>query len=179
MRRHRPNFAGAARAWTTPPPTTPRPSVICPPPPATAHLLNLTEGTDIGLAVNDAMRAIERDNPQMAGVLPKSYQLFNSRLLAELLKTISNIPSGVEGDAFGRIYEYFLGTFARSEGQKGGEFFTPLSLVGLIVEVVEPFCGRILDRASGSGGCSSKAPDSSARIGKIPPPSFPSTARSA
>ncbi len=86
-----------------------------------AHLLNLPEGTDIGLAVNDAMRAIERDNPHMAGVLPKSYQIFDSRLLAELLKTLSSIPSGLSGDAFGKIYEYFLGTFAISEGQKGGE----------------------------------------------------------
>ena len=86
-----------------------------------AHLLNLPEGTDIGLGVNDAMRAIERDNPHMAGVLPKSYQIFDSRLLAELLKTLSSIPSGLSGDAFGKIYEYFLGTFAMSEGQKGGE----------------------------------------------------------
>jgi type I restriction enzyme M protein len=116
------------------------------------RLLNLPEGTNIGQAVNDAMRAIERDNSHIAGALPKSYQIFDSRLLAELLKTISTIPSGLEGDAFGKIYEYFVGTFAMSEGQKGGEFFTPLSLVGLIVEVIEPFCGRILDRACGSGG---------------------------
>jgi type I restriction enzyme M protein len=116
------------------------------------RLLNLPEGTNLGTKVNDAMRAIERDNPHMAGVLPKSYQVFDSRLLAELLKTISTIPSGLAGDAFGKIYEYFVGTFAMSEGQKGGEFFTPLSLVGLIVEVIEPFCGRILDRACGSGG---------------------------
>jgi len=97
--------------------------------PATAryeHLLNLPEGTDIGLAVNDAMRAIERDNPHMAGVLPKSYQIFDSRLLAELLKTLSSIPSGLSGDAFGKIYEYFLGTFAMSEGHESAlSYVTP------------------------------------------------------
>ncbi|HEX8311122.1 MAG TPA: class I SAM-dependent DNA methyltransferase [Chthoniobacteraceae bacterium] len=123
--------------------------------PATAryeHLLNLPEGTDIGQAVNEAMRAIERDNLHMAGVLPKSYQIFDSRLLAELLKTLSSIPSGLSGDAFGKIYEYFLGTFAMSEGQKGGEFYTPTSIVQLLVEVLEPFQGRILDLACGSGG---------------------------
>jgi type I restriction enzyme M protein len=116
------------------------------------HLLNLPEGTNIGQTVNDAMRAIERDNPHMAGVLPKGYQIFDSRLLAELIKTISTIPATLEGDAFGKIYEFFLGTFAMSEGQKGGEFYTPPSIVSLLVEVLEPYHGRILDLACGSGG---------------------------
>lgn len=116
------------------------------------HLLNLPEGTNIGQTVNDAMRAIERDNPHMAGVLPKGYQIFDSRLLAELIKTVSTIPATLEGDAFGKIYEYFLGTFAMSEGQKGGEFYTPPSIVRLLVEVLEPYHGRILDLACGSGG---------------------------
>ena len=116
------------------------------------HLLNLPEGANISQAVNDAMRAIERDNSHMAGVLPKSYQIFDSRLLAELLKTLSTIPAGLDGDAFGKIYEYFLGTFAMSEGQKGGEFYTPTSIVRLMVEILEPFHGRILDPACGSGG---------------------------
>ncbi len=106
------------------------------------RLLNLPEGTNIGQAVNDAMRAIERDNPHMAGVLPKSYQIFDSRLLSELLKTISTIPATLVGDAFGKIYEYFLGTFAMSEGQKGGEFYTPTSIVGLLVEILAPFQRR-------------------------------------
>jgi type I restriction enzyme M protein len=75
------------------------------------RLLNLPEGTIIGTAVNDAMRSIERDNPHMAGVLPKGFQIFDSRLLAELLKTISTIPATLDGDSFGKIYEYFLGTF--------------------------------------------------------------------
>jgi type I restriction enzyme M protein len=116
------------------------------------RLLNLPEGTNMGTKVNDAMRAIERDNPHMAGVLPKSYQIFDSRLLAELLKTISTIPATLVGDAFGKIYEYFLGTFAMSEGQKGGEFYTPTSIVSLLVEILAPFHGRILDLACGSGG---------------------------
>ena len=88
----------------------------------------------------------------MAGVLPKGYQIFDARLLAELLKTISTIPATLGGDSFGKIYEYFLGTFAMSEGQKGGEFYTPTSIVKLMVEILEPFHGRILDPACGSGG---------------------------
>jgi type I restriction enzyme M protein len=117
-----------------------------------AELLQLPEGTDIGKALNEAMKAIERDNPHMAGVLPKGYQVFDSLLLSNLLKTLSTIPADLEGDAFGKIYEYFLGTFAMSEGQKGGEFFTPTSIVRFLVEVLEPFHGRILDPACGSGG---------------------------
>ena len=117
-----------------------------------AELLQLPEGTDIGKAVNEAMKAIERDNPHMAGVLPKGFQVFDSLLLSNLLKTLSTIPADLEGDAFGKIYEYFLGTFAMSEGQKGGEFFTPTSIVRFLVEVLEPFHGRILDPACGSGG---------------------------
>lgn len=116
------------------------------------HLLRLPEGTDVGKAVNEAMRDIEKHNPQLAGVLPKTYQLFTSTLLKELLKKVSEIPATIEGDAFGRIYEYFLGEFARSEGQRGGEFFTPISIVRLLVEVLEPFHGRIFDPACGSGG---------------------------
>ncbi|MCA9108103.1 MAG: SAM-dependent DNA methyltransferase, partial [Planctomycetales bacterium] len=104
-------------------------------------------------AVNEAMRAIERDNPQLSGVLPKTYERFSDpAALKSLLKTISTIPASLEFDAFGRIYEYFLAAFARSEGQKGGEFFTPPSIVRLLTEVIEPFHGRILDPACGSGG---------------------------
>jgi len=116
------------------------------------HLLNLPEGANIGQAINEAMDAIERHNPQLAGVLPRSYQIFTSTLLKELLKKISEIPVSTGYDAFGRIYEYFLGEFARTEGQKGGEFYTPSSIVRLLVEVIQPFHGRILDPACGSGG---------------------------
>ena len=116
------------------------------------HLLGLPEGTNVGQAINEAMADIEKHNPQLAGVLPRTYQIFNSTLLKELLKKVSEIPHSLEYDAFGRIYEYFLGEFARTEGQKGGEFFTPSSIVRLIVEIIEPFHGRLLDLASGSGG---------------------------
>lgn len=116
------------------------------------YLLTLPEGDDVGQAVNDAMRDIEKQNPQLAGVLPKSYNLFESVLLKELLKKFSEIPSSLDYDAFGRIYEYFLGEFARAEGSHGGEFYTPSSIVRLLADVLEPFNGRILDPACGSGG---------------------------
>lgn len=116
------------------------------------YLLTLPEAADIGAKVNAAMRDIEKHNPPLAGVLPKTYNLFTSTLLKELLKKVSEIPASVDYDAFGRIYEYFLGEFARTEGQKGGEFYTPSSIVKLLTEVIEPFHGRILDPACGSGG---------------------------
>ncbi len=116
------------------------------------YLLTLPEVADIGARVNAAMREIEKHNPQLAGVLPKTYNLFTSTLLKELLKKVSEIPATVDYDAFGRIYEYFLGEFARTEGQKGGEFYTPSSIVKLLAEIIEPFHGHILDPACGSGG---------------------------
>jgi type I restriction enzyme M protein len=117
-----------------------------------ACLLNLPEGTDIGKAINEAMKAIEAENEDLRDVLPKTYNALEKNLLISLLKNFSSIPMTIEGDAFGKIYEYFLGNFAMSEGQKGGEFFTPTSLVKLIVEIIEPYHGRILDPACGSGG---------------------------
>lgn len=116
------------------------------------YLLTLPEAADIGAKVNAAMREIEKHNSQLAGVLPKTFNLFTSTLLKELLKKISEIPATLDFDAFGRIYEYFLGEFAMSEGQGGGEFYTPSSIVKLLAEVIEPFHGRILDPACGSGG---------------------------
>ncbi len=116
------------------------------------YLLNLPEAVNIGAKVNAAFREIEKSNPQLAGVLPKTYNLFASTLLKELLKKVSEIPATVDYDAFGRIYEYFLGEFARTEGQKGGEFYTPSSIVRLLTEIIEPYHGRILDPACGSGG---------------------------
>jgi type I restriction enzyme M protein len=115
-------------------------------------LLTLPEVADIGAKVNAAMREIEKHNPQLAGVLPKTFNLFTSTLLKELLKKVSEIPATLDYDAFGRIYEYFLGAFAMTEGQGGGEFYTPSSLVKLLTEIIEPFHGRILDPACGSGG---------------------------
>src|SRR4029077_11144894 len=116
------------------------------------RLLGLPEGSNVGQAINEAMADIEKHNPQLAGVLPRTYQIFKSTLLKELLKKVSEIPETLEYDAFGRIYEYFLGEFARTEGQKGGEFFTPSSIVRLIVQILEPYHGRVLDPACGSGG---------------------------
>ncbi len=116
------------------------------------HLLSLPEAADVGKAINDAMRDIEKHNAELAGVLPKTYNLFTIRLLKELLKTVSEIPASSDYDAFGRIYEYFLGEFARTEGQKGGEFYTPSAIVRLLTEIIEPYHGRILDPACGSGG---------------------------
>ena len=115
-------------------------------------LLSLPEAADIGGQVNAAMREVEKHNPQLAGVLPKAFNLFTGTLLKELLKKISDIPATLDFDAFGRIYEYFLGEFAMSEGQGGGEFYTPASIVQLLAQVIEPFHGRILDPACGSGG---------------------------
>ncbi len=116
------------------------------------YLLRRPEAENIGAKVNAAMRDIEKHNPQLAGVLPKTYNLFTSTLLKELLKKVSEIPATLDYDAFGRIYEYFLGEFAMSEGQGGGEFYTPVSIVRLLTEVIEPYRGRILDPACGSGG---------------------------
>src|SRR5215210_5671241 len=98
------------------------------------------------------MRAIEVDNPDLKDVLPKTYGRIENSTLVALLKTFSSVPMDIEGDAFGKIYEYFLGKFAMSEGQKGGEFFTPTPIVKLIAEIIEPYHGRIFDPACGSGG---------------------------
>jgi len=123
-------------------------------PPTTrfSNLLNLPEGSDIGGALNDAMKSIEDENPDLKDILPKNYKHLENSTLVELLKLLGSIPMDIEGDAFGKIYEYFLGKFAMSEGRKGGEFFTPTSVVRLIVEVIEPYHGRIFDPACGSGG---------------------------
>lgn len=117
-----------------------------------SHLLNLPEGENIGKAISDAMKAIEAENEELKDILPKTYNRLENSVLVTLLKTFSSIPMDIEGDVFGKIYEYFLGEFAKTEGQKGGEFYTPTSLVKLIVEVIEPFHGRIYDPACGSGG---------------------------
>jgi len=115
-------------------------------------LLNLPEGADIGKAINEAMKAVERENEDLKGILPKTYNRFDNNLLVELIKLMSSIQEDIEGDAFGKIYEYFLGEFAMTEGQQGGEFFTPTSVVKLIVSIIQPFHGKIFDPACGSGG---------------------------
>jgi type I restriction enzyme M protein len=84
-----------------------------------ANLLQLPEGADIGRAIDDAMKAIEADNEDLKGVLPRTYGRLDKELLVSLLKNFAAIPMDIEGDAFGRIYEYFLGKFAMSEGPEG------------------------------------------------------------
>jgi len=117
-----------------------------------SYLIELPEGTDMGKAVNDAMKEIEAENKELAGILPKSFQMLENRSIITLLKNFNQIPDDIEGDAFGRIYEYFLGKFAIADGSGGGEFFTPISIVKLIVEILEPYKGYIYDPACGSGG---------------------------
>ena len=115
-------------------------------------LLDLPESEDIARAINDTMRMVEAQNSQLDGVLPKSYNRLDRSTLIELLRIMAQIPMNIEGDAFGKIYEYFLGNFAMAEGRRGGVFFTPTSIVKLIVEILQPFRGTILDPACGSGG---------------------------
>ena len=117
-----------------------------------SYLIELPEGTDMGRAVNDAMKEIEAENKELAGILPKTFRKLDNRSIIALLKNFNQIPDDIEGDAFGRIYEYFLGKFALADGSRGGEFFTPTSIVKLIVEIIEPYQGRIYDPACGSGG---------------------------
>jgi len=117
-----------------------------------SYLIELPEGTDMGKVVNDAMKEIEAENKELAGILPKSFQMLENRSIITLLKNFNQIPDDIEGDAFGRIYEYFLGKFAIADGSGGGEFFTPSSIVKLIVEILEPYKGYIYDPACGSGG---------------------------
>jgi type I restriction enzyme M protein len=115
-------------------------------------LVNLPEGADLGKAADDAMKAVELANPELRDVLPRGYQRMERSTLTELLRLFAPLPRTLSGDAFGLIYEEFLSNFAMAEGRLGGEFFTPYSIVRLIVEVIEPFHGRVLDPACGSGG---------------------------
>ncbi len=117
-----------------------------------SNLQKLPEGADLAKAVIAAMKAIEAENEELKDILPKTYNRLDNATLIELFRVLGSIPMDIEGDAFGKIYEYFLGLFAMKEGQKGGEFFTPTSIVKLIVEVIEPFHGKIYDPACGSGG---------------------------
>ena len=121
------------------------------------RLLNLPEEENLALKIKEAMIEIEKYSPDLAGVLPKDeYYTINSSedksLLKKLLKNFKDIPENISIDIFGEIYEYFLGEFALSEGQGGGEFFTPSSVVRYMVEVLAPTEGKILDPACGSGG---------------------------
>lgn len=115
-------------------------------------LVKLPDSADLGKILNDAMRAIEEDNDALKGVLPRDYGKIDKVILRDLLKALNVLEESPEGDVYGRVYEYFLGAFAPETLQKGGEYFTPFSVVRLIVEILEPFAGRIFDPACGSGG---------------------------
>ena len=121
------------------------------------YLLNLPEKENIAKAIKNAMELIESYKSDLKDSLPKDEYLKlytkNDRSLPKtLLKIFKDIPEDATGDVFGKVYEYFLGAFALSEGQGGGEFFTPTSVVKLMVEIIEPYKGIIYDPACGSGG---------------------------
>ncbi|MDR2787614.1 MAG: type I restriction-modification system subunit M [Candidatus Accumulibacter sp.] len=123
-----------------------------------SHLQANARQSSIGTSIDDAMRAIEKDNPSLKGVLPKDYArpALNKVMLGELIDLISGIALN-EGndkskDVLGRVYEYFLGQFAGAEGKRGGEFYTPRSVVRALVEMLEPYNGRVYDPCCGSGG---------------------------
>ncbi len=130
-----------------------------------SHLEANAPQSTIGKLIDEAMGAIEAENPTLKGVLPKDYNrpALDKVMLGELINLISGIALGVEGakarDLLGRVYEYFLGGFAGSEGKRGGEFYTPRSVVRVLVEMLEPFPdpargveGRVYDPCCGSGG---------------------------
>lgn len=123
-----------------------------------SHLQANAKLPTIGTLIDDAMRAIEKDNESLKGVLPKDYArpALNKVMLGELIDLISGIALNEQGhasrDILGRVYEYFLGQFAGAEGKRGGEFYTPRSVVRVLVEMLEPYQGRIYDPCCGSGG---------------------------
>ncbi|MBS3965541.1 MAG: SAM-dependent DNA methyltransferase [Methylomonas sp.] len=123
-----------------------------------SHLQANAKLPSIGTLIDDAMRVIEKDNESLKGVLPKDYArpALNKVMLGELIDLISGIALNEEGDRskdiLGRVYEYFLGQFAGAEGKRGGEFYTPRSVVRVLVEMLEPYSGRVYDPCCGSGG---------------------------
>lgn len=123
-----------------------------------SHLQANAKLPTIGTLIDDAMRAIEKDNDSLKGVLPKDYArpALNKVMLGELIDLISGITLNEEGhasrDILGRVYEYFLGQFAGAEGKRGGEFYTPRSVVRVLVAMLEPYKGRVYDPCCGSGG---------------------------
>ena len=115
-----------------------------------SRLLALPGTADLGAELNAAMKGIAEANPDLAGALPQGYAGLPNDVLQELLRLLA--PLKIEGDAYGLVFEYFMGQFASNYMTKGGEFFTPASIVKLIVEVIEPYHGTIFDPACGSGG---------------------------
>lgn len=118
------------------------------------YLLNLPKDKNLGEAVDKAMEAIEKECPDLSGILPKNYQtIFKNDLLKDLLRLFNNDAlNEIKDDVIGRIYEYFLNKFAKNIASDDGVFFTPKSLVRMIVNIIQPTHGKILDPACGSGG---------------------------
>lgn len=117
------------------------------------YLVNLSDDQPLGEAVNHAMTLVEEQSEQLTGILPKSYTMFSDELLRELLRIFNNKTlDEIGGDVIGRIYEYFLSKFAKAVASDDGVFFTPKSLVKMLVNVLEPKQGIMLDPACGSGG---------------------------
>lgn len=117
------------------------------------YLVSLPESADIGEAIDNAMKLIEDEYDNLKGVLPKNFAIFSKDLLRELLRIFNKeVLQKANGDLFGKIYEYFLNKFAMTGAQEGGEFFTPMSLVQTIVNVIEPDHGVVFDPACGSAG---------------------------
>ncbi|QQG52739.1 MAG: SAM-dependent DNA methyltransferase [Candidatus Falkowbacteria bacterium] len=123
-----------------------------------SYLHSRSKLPSIGKDLDDAMEAIEKENPTLKGILPKVYARPNldKASLGGLIDLVGNIALGTEAakskDLLGRVYEYFLGEFANAEGKKGGQFYTPKSIVRIMVEMIEPYKGRVYDPACGSGG---------------------------
>ncbi|HMO42247.1 MAG TPA: class I SAM-dependent DNA methyltransferase [Phenylobacterium sp.] len=138
------------RLKPTPPDYHGRGAVFLPDHARYSYLLGLPETENLAAALNEAMKAIAEHNPDLAGVMPQGYGALPNSVLRELLRLLA--PLQIAGDAYGLIFEYFMGEFASAFMQKGGEYFTPASIVKLIVEVIEPYHGKILDPACGSGG---------------------------
>lgn len=115
-----------------------------------SRLIALPGSADLGAELNAAMKAIADANPDLAAALPQGYAGLPNGVLQELLRLLA--PLKIEGDAYGLVFEYFMGEFASSYMTKGGEFFTPASIVKVIVEIIEPYHGKIFDPACGSGG---------------------------
>ncbi len=117
------------------------------------YLVNLSDDQPLGEAVNRAMTLVEEQSEQLTGILPKSYTMFSDELLRELLRIFNNKTlDEIGGDVIGRIYEYFLSKFAKAVASDDGVFFTPKSLVKMLVNILEPEQGVMLDPACGSGG---------------------------
>lgn len=122
------------------------------------HIHNSAKLPSIGEIIDQAMEAVEKENKELKNVLPKVYgkENLDKASLGQLIDLISNTELQAENekskDLFGRVYEYFLGEFAHAEGKKGGQFYTPKAIVKLMVEMIEPYKGRVYDPACGSGG---------------------------